>query len=280
MIPAAVIISGLEHSAAATEIMRRLDCPVIEVMDTDGEPIDTSVGFSMQSAGRIMADYLAERSYRRIGYVGAWGERPARSRKRREAFVAGAKGCATLLHRHPDIDVVFFANDDLALGAMFHCLSTGVDIPCKLALAGFNGLEMRDGISPLLTTIRSPRAAQRERHDHRLRPGGRVGFQHAVRNKLGIVQHPRRAKALGEHGEALGPKGFARRHGHITRALGQRSEHALELVCRDCAPVIDRRLSAARLTAHPRDQSTDGRRATSADLGWRVPNTRPPIRRG
>lgn len=179
--PSGVIISGLEHSAGATEILSGLRCPVIEVMDSDGDPIDTSVGFSMSSAGDIMADHLVECGYRRIGYVGAWGERPARSRKRRLAFEArlaehglslvdrqiedaessfatGAAGLATLIARSPDIDAVFFANDDLALGAMMHCLSHGIAVPGDIALAGFNGLDIRDGITPRLTTIRSPRA--------------------------------------------------------------------------------------------------------------------------
>lgn len=178
--PSGVIISGLEHSHEATQILRGLECPVIEVMDSDGEPIDTSVGFSMASAGRIMADHFLERGYRRIGYVGAWGERPARSRKRRLAFearlsehgislldrqieddqssfAAGAAGLRALLSRSPEIEAVFFANDDLALGALCYCLAEGISVPERLALAGFNGLEMRDGISPLLTTIRSPR---------------------------------------------------------------------------------------------------------------------------
>lgn len=53
---------------------------------------------------------------------------------------------------------VVFANDDLALGAMMHCHSHGILMPNDLALAGFNGLDIRDGITPHLTTIRSPRA--------------------------------------------------------------------------------------------------------------------------
>jgi LacI family gluconate utilization system Gnt-I transcriptional repressor len=178
--PAGVIISGLEHSAGTMDLLRGLDCPVIEVMDSDGPPIDTSVGISHDAAAAMMADHLLARGYRRIGYVGAWGERPVRSRKRRIAFEArlaecgaplagaqieeapssfatGAAGFAALRARIPDIDAVFFANDDLALGALFHCLSEGIKVPADMALAGFNGLNMRDGITPKLTTIRTPR---------------------------------------------------------------------------------------------------------------------------
>lgn len=38
-----------------------------------------------------------------------------------------------------------------------HCLARGIPVPKDLALAGFNGLNIRDGITPRLTTIRSPR---------------------------------------------------------------------------------------------------------------------------
>ena len=69
----------------------------------------------------------------------------------------GALGIEKLLAIVQDIDAIFFANDDLALGALFYCQSQGIPVPGKIALAGFNGLEMCQSINPRLTTISTPR---------------------------------------------------------------------------------------------------------------------------
>lgn len=177
--PTAVIISGLEHHPEVRAMLEAASCPVIEVMDVDGQPIDLCVGTSQVEAGELMADHLVATGRRRIGYVGAWGERPDRSRKRREAFAAalarrglglavhieeapsslmtGRAGCAAILAAHPDLDAIHFANDDLALGALYLCLDNGIAVPDDLALAGFNGLDLVAMIAPRLTTIVNPR---------------------------------------------------------------------------------------------------------------------------
>lgn len=178
--PAGVILSGLEHSQGTQELLARFAGPVVQVMDTDGSAIDMAVGISMDDAGILMAQHLYQQGYRRIGYVGAWGERPKRSLKRRLAFEAelkrlgaplvtrvileaqssmnnGAAGIKQLLERDESLDAVFFANDDLAMGALFYCQSNNISVPTRIALAGFNGLEMCQSIVPRLTTISTPR---------------------------------------------------------------------------------------------------------------------------
>ena len=178
--PASVILSGLEHSDATKEMLSDFSGPIVEVMDVDGDVIDYAVGVSMDEAGCLIARHLADRGYQRIAYVGAWGERPKRSLKRRLAFESelknlgvplvgsfildeassfngGAIGTKSLLAQHPDIDAIFFANDDLALGALFYCQSQGIAVPGDIALAGYNGLEMCQSITPRLTTIVTPR---------------------------------------------------------------------------------------------------------------------------
>ncbi len=178
--PAAVILSGLEHSDHTKDMLEHFSGPIVEVMDSDGDPIDMAVGVSMEEAGKLIAKHLVERGYKRIAYVGAWGERPKRSLKRRLAFEAelsrlgrpiitylildeasslesGAAGIKHLLSLNLDLDAVFFANDDLAFGALFYCLGQNISVPGELALAGYNGLEMCQSISPRLTTISTPR---------------------------------------------------------------------------------------------------------------------------
>jgi LacI family gluconate utilization system Gnt-I transcriptional repressor len=178
--PSGWIVAGLEHTARARQMLRATRSPVVEVMDTDGEPIDMAVGFSNRDAGRDMANYLAGSGRRRIGYVGGDLARDQRAAKRLQGFeqalaqhglalqgrftadqpsslLLGRSGLAQLLAGHPDLDAVYFSNDDMAVGGMMHCLSVGIPVPEKLAIAGFNGLEIGEALPQRLTTLDSPR---------------------------------------------------------------------------------------------------------------------------
>lgn len=178
--PSGIILSGLEHTDATMEMLSDFSGPIVEVMDADGSAVDMVVGVSMAESGVMIARHFFEKGYKRIAYVGAWGERPIRSLKRRIAFEeelqrlgtplvssvildeassfdCGATGIKQLLAKDSSIDAVFFANDDLALGAQFYCLANGISIPEDIALAGFNGIEISQSVSPRLTTISTPR---------------------------------------------------------------------------------------------------------------------------
>ncbi len=180
--PSGIIVTGFEHSSRSAEMLSHFPNPVIEIMDADGSPIDLSIGVSHQQAGSMMADHLVERGYRHIGYIGAEGERPSRSVKRRAAFTRrlqqlgvplngmlietsdssvqlGKESCCRLLQNHPNTDAIFCDNDDLVVGAFLHCLQAGIGIPEKLALAGFNGLPFMEAMPMKITTIRTPRLA-------------------------------------------------------------------------------------------------------------------------
>ena len=178
--PSGIIVTGFEHSLRSSKLLSDFPNSVIEIMDADGTPIDVSIGVSHQQAGSMMADHLVERGYRHIGYIGAEGDRPSRSVKRRASFarrlqelgvpldsmrievgdssvVLGKESCRRLLQNHPDTDAVFFDNDDLVVGAFMHCLQAGISIPEDLALAGFNGLPFINAMPMKITTIRTPR---------------------------------------------------------------------------------------------------------------------------
>lgn len=57
------------------------------------------------------------------------------------------------------MDAVFFCNDDLAQGGLLTALKLGVDVPGRIAVAGFNDLSGSDQMVPPLTTVRTPRRA-------------------------------------------------------------------------------------------------------------------------
>ena len=184
--PSGLILTGLEHTEASRALLAQARIPVVEIMDIDrppgqSAPLGTVIGVSHHAAGAAMADHLLARGYRRIGYVGAWGESDIRSLKRRQGFEArlaergmalaarhvapeassiglGRQACARILEAEPQIDALFFANDDLAVGGLLHCLAAGIAVPDRLALAGFNGIGFADAMPQRLTTIRTPRA--------------------------------------------------------------------------------------------------------------------------
>jgi LacI family gluconate utilization system Gnt-I transcriptional repressor len=178
--PHAVMLAGLEHTPSTVRVLRANGCRVVELLDTDGEPLDLAVGLSNREAGRATARYLIERGYRRIGYVGHDLQRDKRAGKRFAGFVealaahglplidselvgssssveAGRTTLARLHARRPKLDAVYFSNDDMALGGYFHCMANGIAIPQQLALFGYNGLDIGAATPQPLSTIRTPR---------------------------------------------------------------------------------------------------------------------------
>ena len=174
--PSGVIIAGLEHSEASRAMLRQSGIPVVEIMDTDGEPIDTCVGISHRRAGRKMAEEIIAAGYKRIGFMGTKMPLDHRARKRFEGFTrtlakagieiadqefysggsALAKGremTAKMIARSPDLDFLYYSNDMIGAGGMLYLLEQGVDIPGKVGLAAFNGVELLDGLPRRLATM-------------------------------------------------------------------------------------------------------------------------------
>jgi LacI family gluconate utilization system Gnt-I transcriptional repressor len=63
-----------------------------------------------------------------------------------------------MLGRTPDLDAVYFSNDDIAIGGYFHCMAHGISVPSDMALFGFNGIDIAAAAPQPLSTIRTPRA--------------------------------------------------------------------------------------------------------------------------
>lgn len=184
--PAAVMLAGFEHTEGALKMLRASGCRVVEVLDLDGTPVDLAVGFSNRAAGCASAEFLLARGYRRIGYVGHDVDRDTRAGKRFAAFSkalasagfplvdreirtgassveSGRVGLEHLLAKSPDLDAIYFSNDDMALGGYFHCLARGISVPSQLAIFGFNGLDIGRVTPQPLSTIRTPRVATGQR---------------------------------------------------------------------------------------------------------------------
>lgn len=57
-----------------------------------------------------------------------------------------------ILTREPELDFLYFSNDMIGAGGLLWCMEKGYDIPGRLGLAGFNGVELLDGLPMRLTT--------------------------------------------------------------------------------------------------------------------------------
>jgi LacI family gluconate utilization system Gnt-I transcriptional repressor len=174
--PSGVIIAGLEHSEASRAMLMRSGIPVVEIMDVDGEPVDACVGISHRRAGRQMAEAIIAAGYKRIGFLGTKMPLDHRARKRFEGFtqtlaksgieivdqefysggsalLKGREMTEAILARTPDIDFLYYSNDMIGAGGLLYLHERGVDIPGQIGLAGFNGVELLDGLPRKLATM-------------------------------------------------------------------------------------------------------------------------------
>jgi LacI family gluconate utilization system Gnt-I transcriptional repressor len=139
-----------------------------------------AVGYSSKDAAATVTRYLIERRYCPLGYIGAWPKDNDRARDRRRGFEAacksagvpvddsmcietdldlkaGARSMGALLDRHPQVRAVYCSADTLAIGAMFEAQRRRIAIPGRIAIAGFDDLDIASEVVPALTTLRVPR---------------------------------------------------------------------------------------------------------------------------
>jgi DNA-binding LacI/PurR family transcriptional regulator len=69
---------------------------------------------------------------------------------------SGAAAMRALLQRHPDLDGVFAASDNIAAGALQQLREAGRFVPDDVAVVGFDDLAVATVSEPPLTTIRQP----------------------------------------------------------------------------------------------------------------------------
>jgi len=179
--PSGIIIAGLEHTEPARLMLERAGIPIVEIMDTDGEAVDANVGISHRRAGRLMGEAIVEAGYKKIGFLGTKMPLDHRARKRFEgltraladhgieiadqefysggsALSKGREMTQAMLSRTPDLDFLYYSNDMIGAGGLLYLREVGVDIPGRIGLAGFNGVELLDGLPLQLATMDACRA--------------------------------------------------------------------------------------------------------------------------
>jgi DNA-binding LacI/PurR family transcriptional regulator len=68
----------------------------------------------------------------------------------------GIRAMRELLAEHPDLDAVFVASDQMAIGALQVLADAGKSVPGDVALVGFNDIASARHTSPPLTTVSQP----------------------------------------------------------------------------------------------------------------------------
>lgn len=178
--PAGLMVTGMERSDAARALIAQSGVPCVHLMELSDAPGVYSVGFSQADAGAELTRHLLSRGRQRIAFAAA--QLDARTLQRlqgwcRELNAAGLYDAALewlnpapssmalgaqmfeqIMREQPDVDAIFFCNDDLAQGALLAALRLNIAVPQRVAVAGFNDLTGSDQMLPALTTVRTPRA--------------------------------------------------------------------------------------------------------------------------
>lgn len=173
--PSGIIVAGLEHTDAARKMLQSAPCPIVEIMDTDGDPIEHCVGISHHAAGQYMARTILEGGYRNIGFIGTKMAKDFRAQKRLNGFLeylqennvqlaqrelyagqssieTGRKLTERMLATCPELECIYYSSDVMCVGGYMHCLAAGLQVPDDIALAGFNKLQILNGLPIDLAT--------------------------------------------------------------------------------------------------------------------------------
>lgn len=180
--PAGLILSTRNHTPATVDLLRKTATPVVEIWDLTTSPIDMAVGFSHRDCGEEMGQHLIRRGRRKAGFVGALARADVMGSERLEGFraalaqaghpladqevlhdapgfYAGYYGLETFLARCPDLDSVYFHNDEMAIGGLAFCQSRGLRVPEDIGIAGWGGMEAASILPKRLTTTMVPTTA-------------------------------------------------------------------------------------------------------------------------
>jgi len=179
--PAGLLVTGFDRTEAARQLIAASGVPCVHLMEMTSAPGVYCVGFSQQDAGHAMTAHLLERGRRRVAFVAA--QLDPRTMQRAEGYRRclraaglydprlellspepssirlGGELLQELLRTRPEVDAVFFCNDDLAQGGLLAAQRLGLAVPGRVAIAGFNDLAGSDQMPPPLTTVRTPRSA-------------------------------------------------------------------------------------------------------------------------
>lgn len=183
--PAGLLVTGFDRTPRCKTLIDHSGVPCVHLMETTADHGLYGVGFSQADAAKAMTRHLLSQGYRRIAFAAAQLDPRVLQRldgyrqvllevgchdpaleylsTQASSMALGGQFLSDIRREHPDVDAVFFCNDDLAQGGVLAALRLGLQVPEELAIAGFNDLAGSEQMWPPLTTIRTPRVQIGER---------------------------------------------------------------------------------------------------------------------
>ena len=172
-----ILHDGVLEPGQIDEISRQV--PIVTLAGIPS-PTTANVGSDNVAGMRALARHLLyDHGYTTLGFLSGYSDSPD-SQARLQTLAAEAEAAGAVLHTGPqwrgnyyaagaavvterilasDVPlprVIVCANDQTALGVMQALRRSGVDVPGKVAVTGFDDIPMARHVHPLLTTVRQP----------------------------------------------------------------------------------------------------------------------------
>ncbi len=151
--------------------------PTVPILLLTMESMENTPTVSVDNylGGRMAMSHLLEQGYRRIGHISGpmdWWEARQRMEAWRDALreygvetrekhwvegnwssASGAQAVEKLVEQYPEMDAIFVANDQMALGVIQIAYQKGMKIPEDLGIVGFDNIPESAFFCPALTTV-------------------------------------------------------------------------------------------------------------------------------
>ncbi|WP_218311811.1 LacI family DNA-binding transcriptional regulator [Alteromonas antoniana] len=175
-----VLSPPLSEMASVMDALDELDVPYVRIVSGSATKRThrPCVFVHDRDAARNIVEHMISLGHKRIAFIsGDKGHRSTEERKQgyREAlidsglsvdpaleidgsysFESGVKGLKTLLEQDDVPTAIFACNDEIASGTLFAARLNGIDVPGKLAIAGFENSPFSRQTWPKLTTAAQP----------------------------------------------------------------------------------------------------------------------------
>lgn len=175
-----VVLVGTEHSDVCYDLLNQKQIPYVLTWTWQENSDRPMIGFCNRSAAAMVANYLLDVGHRDIAMISGFttgndrateriaGVRAALSFRHVElndswivqrpfSLAQGASAFRELMSSPTRPTAIICGSDLFACGAIFEATRMGIRVPEDVSITGFDDTELAAGISPSLTTIRTPR---------------------------------------------------------------------------------------------------------------------------